>query len=129
MRKILGAALDDVRKTLTDPGIRMTVRDERRDGSQLEVKFQGELRREQKAAADAMLRREVGVLPAADHLSRTITNEPGRGAGCTTHPAFRVTRQPSPCRVVPSSGPLTGTDSVAPSAARKTPALALRRPH
>ena len=64
-----------------------------------------------------------------DYFSRTIVKEPGRAAGRTTHPEFRVTLQPSPCRVVPSSGPVTGTDSVAPSAARKTPPLALRRPH
>jgi superfamily II DNA or RNA helicase/very-short-patch-repair endonuclease len=64
--------LDDVRKTLTDLGIRMTVRDERRDGSQLEVKFQGELRREQKAAADAMLRHEVGVLAATTAFGKTV---------------------------------------------------------
>jgi len=65
----------------------------------------------------------------ADQFSRTIANEPGRAAGRTTHPEFRVALQPSPCRVVPSSGPVTGTDSVDPSAARKTPPLALRRPH
>ena len=64
-----------------------------------------------------------------DYFSRTIVNEPGLAAGCTSHPAFSVTLQPSPCRVVPSRGPVTGTDSVDPSAARKTPPLALRRPH
>ena len=64
-----------------------------------------------------------------DYFSRTIVNEPGRAAGWTTHPAFNVILQPSPCSVVPSSGAVTGTDSVAPSAARKTPSLALRRPH
>ena len=64
-----------------------------------------------------------------DYFSRTIVNEPGRAAGCMTHPAFSVTRQPSPCRVVPSSGPVTGTDSVDPSAERKTPPFASRRPH
>ena len=64
--------LDDVRKTLTDLGVRMAVRDERRDGSQLEVKFQGELRREQKAAADAMLRHEVGVLAATTAFGKTV---------------------------------------------------------
>ena len=36
--------------------------------------------------------------------------------------------QPSPRRVVPSSGPVTGTDSVVPSAERETPLLAFRRP-
>ena len=64
-----------------------------------------------------------------DYFSRTIVKEPGRAAGRTTHPEFRVALQPSPCRVVPSSGPVTGTDSVNPSAARKTPPLASRRPH
>ncbi|HZM94143.1 MAG TPA: DEAD/DEAH box helicase family protein, partial [Vicinamibacterales bacterium] len=64
--------LDDVRKTLTELGVRMAVRDERRHGSQLEVKFQGELRREQKAAADAMLRHEVGVLAATTAFGKTV---------------------------------------------------------
>jgi hypothetical protein len=38
--------LDDVRKTLTDLGIRMAIRDECCHGSRLEVSFQGELRPE-----------------------------------------------------------------------------------
>ena len=50
-------------------------------------------------------------------------------AGRTTHPEFRVALQPSPGRVVPSSGTVTGTYSVFPSAERKTPPVALRRPH
>ena len=64
--------LDDVRKTLTDLGIRMAIRDERRDGSRLEVKFQGELRQEQKVAADAMLRHETGVLAATTAFGKTV---------------------------------------------------------
>jgi superfamily II DNA or RNA helicase/very-short-patch-repair endonuclease len=64
--------LDDVRKTLTDLGIRMSIRDERRDGSLLEVTFQGELRDEQKAAADAMLRHENGVLAATTAFGKTV---------------------------------------------------------
>ena len=72
---------------------------------------------------------ETELITNPDHFSRTITNEPGRAAGRTTHPEFRVALQPSPRRVVPSSGPVAGTDSVAPSAARKTPPSALRRPH
>jgi superfamily II DNA or RNA helicase/very-short-patch-repair endonuclease len=64
--------LDDLRKTLTDLDVRMAVRDERRDGSQLDVKFQGELRREQKAAADAMLPHEVGVLAATTAFGKTV---------------------------------------------------------
>lgn len=64
--------LDDVRKTLTDLGIRMAIRDERRDGSRLEVTFRGELRHEQKAAADAMLRHENGVLAATTAFGKTV---------------------------------------------------------
>jgi superfamily II DNA or RNA helicase/very-short-patch-repair endonuclease len=64
--------LDDVRKTLTDLGVRMAIRDERRDGSHLDVRFQGELRREQKAAADAMLRHEIGVLAATTAFGKTV---------------------------------------------------------
>jgi ParB/RepB/Spo0J family partition protein len=76
---------------------------------------------------DESLQAKPETIRNADQFSRTITNEPGRAAGRTTHPEFRVALQPSPRRVVPSSGPVTGTDSVAP--ARKTPPLALRRPH
>src|SRR5437588_4933918 len=65
----------------------------------------------------------------ADYFSRTIVKEPARAAGRTTHPEFRVALQPSPFRVIPSSVPVTGTDSVAPSLERKTPPLASRRPH
>jgi len=64
--------LDDVRKTFADLGVRMVVRDERCDGSRLEVKFQGELRREQKTAAAAMLRHEAGVLAATTAFGKTI---------------------------------------------------------
>jgi superfamily II DNA or RNA helicase len=64
--------LDDVRKTLTDLGVRTIIRDERRDGSPLEVKFQGELRQQQKAAADAMLRHETGVLAATTAFGKTV---------------------------------------------------------
>jgi superfamily II DNA or RNA helicase/very-short-patch-repair endonuclease len=63
---------DDVRKTLTDLGIRVVIRDERCVGSRLDVKFHGELRQEQKAAADAMLRHETGVLAAATAFGKTV---------------------------------------------------------
>jgi hypothetical protein len=64
--------LDDVRKTLTDLGIRMAIRDERCDGSRLEVTFQGELRQEQRIAADAMLRHETGVVAATTAFGKTV---------------------------------------------------------
>ena len=63
---------DDVRKMLTELGIRMVVHDERRDGSPLDVKFHGELRREQKTAADAILRHETGVLSATTAFGKTV---------------------------------------------------------
>jgi hypothetical protein len=64
--------LDDVRKTLTDLGIRVATRDERYDGRRLEVSFQGELRREQRTAADFMLRHETGVLAATTAFGKTV---------------------------------------------------------
>jgi superfamily II DNA or RNA helicase/very-short-patch-repair endonuclease len=64
--------LDDVRKTLAALGIRMAIRDERYEGSRVEVKFQGELRQEQKTAADAMLRHETGVLAATTAFGKTV---------------------------------------------------------
>src|SRR5262249_43322762 len=67
------------------------------------------------------------VVSNAEYFSRTIVKEPGRAAGRATHPEFRVALQPSPFRVVPSSVPVTSTDRVAPSEARKTPSLASRQ--
>jgi superfamily II DNA or RNA helicase/very-short-patch-repair endonuclease len=64
--------LDDVRQALTDVGVRTAVRDERHSGSRLNVSFRGELRREQKAAADAMLRHETGILPATTAFGKTV---------------------------------------------------------
>ena len=64
--------LGDVRKTLADLGVRMAVRDERYEGSRVEVKFQGELRQEQKTATDAMLRHETGVLAATTAFGKTV---------------------------------------------------------
>lgn len=64
--------LDDVRKTLTDLGVRMAIRDERRDGTRLEVTFHGELRHAQKIAAEAMLRHETGVLAATTAFGKTV---------------------------------------------------------
>ena len=64
--------LDDVRRTLSDVGVGMDIRDERHDGSRVEAKFQGELRHEQKAAADAMLRHDCGVLAATTAFGKTV---------------------------------------------------------
>ena len=64
--------LDDVRQTLTDLGIRTTIRDERYAGRPLDVSFQGELRAEQTAAADAMLAHDTGVLAATTAFGKTV---------------------------------------------------------
>src|SRR5437016_3624173 len=57
-----------------------------------------------KSAHHSLARTNGDVSPAlgnGDYFSRTIVKEPGRAAGRTTHPGFRVALQPSPCRVVP----------------------------
>ena len=64
--------LDDVRKLLAELGVGMGIRDERHDGSSLELTFQGELRPEQKTAADAILRHETGVLAATTAFGKTV---------------------------------------------------------
>jgi superfamily II DNA or RNA helicase/very-short-patch-repair endonuclease len=64
--------VDDVRKLLAELGVGMGIRDERHDGSSLEVTFQGELRPEQKTAADAILRHETGVLAATTAFGKTV---------------------------------------------------------
>jgi superfamily II DNA or RNA helicase/very-short-patch-repair endonuclease len=64
--------LDDVSKLLTELGISIVIRDERHPGSPLEVTFEGELRREQKTAADSMLRHETGVLAATTAFGKTV---------------------------------------------------------
>jgi superfamily II DNA or RNA helicase/very-short-patch-repair endonuclease len=64
--------LDEVRHALTDLGVRTAIRDERNTGRRLEVRFQGELRPEQQAAADAMLAHETGVLAATTAFGKTV---------------------------------------------------------
>lgn len=64
--------LDDVRRALSDLSIRIAVRDERYSGRPLEVSFQGELRPEQRVAAEAMLAHETGVLAATTAFGKTV---------------------------------------------------------
>jgi superfamily II DNA or RNA helicase len=64
--------LGDVRQAMTDVGVRTTVRDERYGGRTLDVRFEGELRPEQKAAADAMLAHDTGVLAATTAFGKTV---------------------------------------------------------
>jgi superfamily II DNA or RNA helicase len=53
-------------------GVRTAVRDERYGGRPLDVRFQGELRPEQQAAADAMLAHQTGVLAATTAFGKTV---------------------------------------------------------
>src|SRR5213594_622963 len=64
--------LADVRQVLTDLNIRTVIRDERHDGQPLRATFHGELRPEQKLAADAILKHETGVLSATTAFGKTV---------------------------------------------------------
>ena len=64
--------LDDVRQALADLGVRTSVREERHAGRPLELSFHGELRPEQRVAADAMLAHETGVLAATTAFGKTV---------------------------------------------------------
>jgi superfamily II DNA or RNA helicase/very-short-patch-repair endonuclease len=64
--------LDDVRRTLTDLAVRISIRDERDAGRPVEVSFRGELRPEQQSAAEAMLAHETGVLAATTAFGKTV---------------------------------------------------------
>ncbi len=64
--------LDEVRSSLRALGIRVTIRDERHAGSPLEVSFLGELRPDQKVAADAMVAHDTGVLAASTAFGKTV---------------------------------------------------------
>jgi len=63
---------DDVRQLLADLKIKVSVRDERQAGKPLNVTFQGELRLDQKAAAEAMLAHDMGVLAATTAFGKTV---------------------------------------------------------
>src|ERR1700686_944448 len=64
--------LDDVRQVLADLNIPSVIHDERYGGQPLPVTFQGQLRPEQKLAADAMLKHEIGVLSATTAFGKTV---------------------------------------------------------
>ncbi len=64
--------LDDVRRLLSDLGIRPVIRDERYSGQPLQVTFHGELRPEQELAAAAMFAHETGVLSATTAFGKTV---------------------------------------------------------
>lgn len=64
--------LDEVLRMLGDLPIEKRIRDERTTGCPLAVTFQGKLRPEQKAAADALLAHDTGVLAATTAFGKTV---------------------------------------------------------
>ncbi|MFH1122910.1 MAG: DEAD/DEAH box helicase family protein, partial [Pseudomonadota bacterium] len=64
--------LEDVQELLAHLKVKAVIRDERCDGKPLDVSFDGVLRPEQKAAADAMIAHDAGVLSAATAFGKTV---------------------------------------------------------
>jgi superfamily II DNA or RNA helicase/very-short-patch-repair endonuclease len=64
--------LNDVLDTLSDLNIEPVIRDERNAGEPLNAMFQGELRPEQLAAAQAMLAHDSGILAAPTAFGKTV---------------------------------------------------------
>ena len=63
---------DQVEAALSSLDIVVRTRDERNRGRPLETTFEGELTREQDAAADALLRHDTGVLAATTAFGKTV---------------------------------------------------------
>lgn len=64
--------IDDLLQTLADVKIKPVINDQRNCGRPLDVKFQGELRPEQSAAAQALLAHDTGVLAATTAFGKTV---------------------------------------------------------
>jgi superfamily II DNA or RNA helicase/very-short-patch-repair endonuclease len=64
--------LEEVRGLLQRLEIKDVLRDERFSGTPLDVRFQGELRPEQRAAAQAMTAHDTGVLAATTAFGKTV---------------------------------------------------------
>jgi superfamily II DNA or RNA helicase len=64
--------LDEVVDLLESIGVRADIDDQREHGAALEVSFHGELRAEQREAADRLLEYDTGVLAAATAFGKTV---------------------------------------------------------
>jgi superfamily II DNA or RNA helicase/very-short-patch-repair endonuclease len=64
--------LEDAVRVLADLNIQPVIRDERHRGEALDVAFHGELRPDQRLAAGAMLKHEIGVLAATTAFGKTV---------------------------------------------------------
>jgi hypothetical protein len=65
---------------LQELGIGWELVDERQNGSPLELVFTGQLRADQEAAVEAMLRHDIGVLQASRDPGAAGREHPGAGA-------------------------------------------------
>jgi superfamily II DNA or RNA helicase len=64
--------LEPVQILLQEQGINWELVDERQNGSPLEIAFTGQLRADQEAAVEAMLRHDIGVLQAPTAFGKTV---------------------------------------------------------
>jgi len=64
--------MDEVRALLKSLHVKVRVRDKRFAGEPLDVKFHGELRADQRTAAEAMLAHDTGVLAATTAFGKTV---------------------------------------------------------
>ena len=64
--------LDDLSGLFQTHKIRLVLQEERQAGTALDVEFQGKLRPDQQAAAEAMLAHETGVLAATTAFGKTV---------------------------------------------------------
>ena len=64
--------LDALEQLLEEIGIDLSLRDERNSGDPIKANFRGELTADQKAAANALLAHETGVLSAATGFGKTV---------------------------------------------------------
>ena len=71
----------------------MTVRDERSIGRPLDVTFHGELRPEQKAAGDAILKHNIGVLAATTAFGKTVVSAWLHSCACGVNALVLVHRR------------------------------------
>jgi len=63
---------EELLEFLAGLGVGVDLRDEREAGRELDVTFHGQLRPEQEAAAEAMLKHEIGVLAATTAFGKTV---------------------------------------------------------
>jgi superfamily II DNA or RNA helicase len=64
--------LDEIVELFQSLNVKVNLTDERFAGTSLELQFQGDLRAEQKQAADALLQHDIGVLSASTAFGKTV---------------------------------------------------------